>query len=95
MTDDAAAIQVPQIVRDALATVEKFRCARRGFQDLDLATLRKNAHLSQERAARAADVSIKTWVRWEHAGVPFNQRNVEAIERLLIFITGSEDKPSS
>ncbi len=50
---------------------------------LDLEQLRKRAKLSQEKAARIADVSTKTWFRWERRQ---STPRPDALERVCRYV---------
>lgn len=55
------------------------------LKGLDLESLRKCGNLSQEKAARVANVSVKTWFRWEQRK---SAPNAEALEKICAFVEG-------
>lgn len=73
----------PSELKNARMVIERVRAAERALKELDLEALRRCGGLSQERAAREADVSVKTWFRWEQGT---STPNVEAVERVCRYV---------
>ena len=75
--------------RGPLEQVRKVREVFNGLRQLDLKALRESGGLSQEAAARIAEVSVRTWYSWEkHLARP----DAEGVERVCRYVEELERK---